>query len=354
MHDIVDHEFFTNGTVPAYVPTSAHDKAPDFRHISRSTSRINLDRLRKRSLLDEEQRSIAVPAASVTLNNSKFSTGAAGNASALNSSAALAQQEREFQKAVQPSSPISALLGAARQPLLMGSANGGPREREQPLIRKLQAAQKARSPQYKLGESRASTLATSVPTHGPIQTYVGDLQDIEEENEPETQEEAFVRRKELEAQKARIVAQMTVERDTNALRQAAETENMENIPPSMKGPASAKTTLEPAKDARSTSQVPIKMHGFDAVEQTLRAAFEAREKGKLFRDPSEPMPFNINKLNTHASSPGQDVNLPDAKVFIVSWVDYCNKYGMGYALTDGTVGVHFNDSTTLILSPDKE
>ena len=27
---------------------------------------------------------------------------------------------------------------------------------------------------------------------------------------------------------------------------------------------------------------------------------------------------------------------------------------MGYALTDGTVGVHFNDSTTIVLSPDKD
>lgn len=49
-----------------------------------------------------------------------------------------------------------------------------------------------------------------------------------------------------------------------------------------------------------------------------------------------------------------DADLPGAKVFIVSWVDYCNKYGMGYALTDGSVGVHFNDSTSMVLSPDKE
>lgn len=57
-------------------------------------------------------------------------------------------------------------------------------------------------------------------------------------------------------------------------------------------------------------------------------------------------------LTTHIS--GDDVDLPEAKVFIVSWVDYCNKYGMGYALTDGSVGVHFNDSTSIVLSPDKE
>ena len=49
-----------------------------------------------------------------------------------------------------------------------------------------------------------------------------------------------------------------------------------------------------------------------------------------------------------------DVDLQVPKVFIVSWVDYCNKYGMGYALTDGSVGVYFNDSTTMILAPDKQ
>lgn len=51
---------------------------------------------------------------------------------------------------------------------------------------------------------------------------------------------------------------------------------------------------------------------------------------------------------------GEDSDLPPAKVFIVSWVDYCNKYGMGYALTDGSVGVHFNDSTSVVLSADKQ
>jgi len=42
------------------------------------------------------------------------------------------------------------------------------------------------------------------------------------------------------------------------------------------------------------------------------------------------------------------------KVFIVSWVDYCNKYGMGYALTDGSIGVHFNDGSSMVLSPSRQ
>jgi hypothetical protein len=78
------------------------------------------------------------------------------------------------------------------------------------------------------------------------------------------------------------------------------------------------------------------VNGFDAAAETLCAAFDALARHQLFRDPSD------------------DVDLPEEQVFIASWVDYCNKYGMGYALTDGSVGVHFNDSTTLVLAADKQ
>ena len=88
--------------------------------------------------------------------------------------------------------------------------------------------------------------------------------------------------------------------------------------------------------ALPAAKATTKPNTFDVTFQTLNSAFSARSVGKLFRDPAE------------------DENLPKERVFIVSWVDYCNKYGMGYALTDGSVGVHFNDTTTLILSPDKK
>ena len=44
LHEIVDHQFFTQGPVPSYIPTSAHDSAPDFRHISKAASDSNLRR----------------------------------------------------------------------------------------------------------------------------------------------------------------------------------------------------------------------------------------------------------------------------------------------------------------------
>jgi len=62
LHEIVDHTFFTQGPVPSYIPTSAHDNAPDFGRITKSVSDNNLKRLRKYSLLDVDH---TVPSSSL-------------------------------------------------------------------------------------------------------------------------------------------------------------------------------------------------------------------------------------------------------------------------------------------------
>lgn len=40
--------------------------------------------------------------------------------------------------------------------------------------------------------------------------------------------------------------------------------------------------------------------------------------------------------------------------WVSKWVDYSDKYGLGYALCDNSVGVLFNDQTRLILCEDGE
>lgn len=316
LHEILEHIWFTRGIVPSRIPITAHDVAPNFSHITRTVSEVNLANLRRAALLDDETASIAVPSAPT-----------ASKSRSTSASTSLAQQEKEFQKAVQPGSPISALLSSARQPLLVAPTMS---RGEQPLIRKLQAAkvQAARSPGRELRQ--------------------GGLQNIEEEQEAAGTRAEEQRKKELESQKARIVAQMV---PTSA---PGSSDDQENIPPrehrgrnekarekastrdAGTGPLNLRKALaDPALLPSSHSGQTVKVSGFEAAAQVLTAAFEARAAGKVFRDPRA------------------DLDLPDPKVFIVSWVDYCNKYGMGYALTDGSVGVHFNDSTTIVLSPDK-
>ena len=45
--------------------------------------------------------------------------------------------------------------------------------------------------------------------------------------------------------------------------------------------------------------------------------------------------------------------IPDGpKVWVKKWVNYSNKYGIGYMLSNGSAGVYFNDSTKIICDKD--
>jgi polo-like kinase 1 len=40
------------------------------------------------------------------------------------------------------------------------------------------------------------------------------------------------------------------------------------------------------------------------------------------------------------------------EVFIKKWVNYSDKYGIGYILTNDSTGVYFNDNTKITLHSD--
>jgi cell cycle serine/threonine-protein kinase CDC5/MSD2 len=209
LHNILDHTFFTRGIIPGFIPVSARDAPPDFRHISPLVSQANLARLRQACQLDGE----------VAPNTSRNSEPPAPSVSSATSS--LAQQEREFQKAVQPGSPISALLSSARQPLMVAPVGGTTIRGEPTLLRKLQAAKK--------DAARSPVKANKVGSR---------LQEITEEGGPgdgfERREEE-VRMKELQSQKARIVAQMVPAQASRV--PESPFEDTENIPVPASEPA---------------------------------------------------------------------------------------------------------------------
>jgi len=49
-------------------------------------------------------------------------------------------------------------------------------------------------------------------------------------------------------------------------------------------------------------------------------------------------------------APGAEPVAPS--LWVNLWVDYSNKYGLGYLLSDGSCGVHFNDYTKIVLHPN--
>lgn len=105
----------------------------------------------------------------------------------------------------------------------------------------------------------------------------------------------------------------------------------------------------------ASPQKPSKLRGYEEVASTLDDAFKCLEVGKRWRKPGKSiaLQFTVTVLILCLLSEDYE-HLKGPQVYIQSWVDYCNKYGMGYALTNGCVGVHFNDSTTMILSADKQ
>lgn len=180
LHEILDHLFFTQGPVPSCIPSTAHDFPPDFSSITPPMSDSNLRRLRRFALLDQGANVVSSNSGTISQNsNSKTMT------------STIQQQEKEFQKAIQPGSPISALLSSARQPLVMGvsqsppdNVGAVPNPKESALLRKLQAAKES-----------------------PLRRNY-----INADEEPNAEDDKKAR-KELEAQKARIVAQMAPVRE---------------------------------------------------------------------------------------------------------------------------------------------
>ena len=65
--------------------------------------------------------------------------------------------------------------------------------------------------------------------------------------------------------------------------------------------------------------------------------------------------MSVIVLTASFPSPDEAEDPASTPVFWVSkWVDYSDKYGLGYQLCDTSVGVLFNDSTRLILGADGE
>ncbi|KAJ3027347.1 UNVERIFIED_CONTAM: Cell cycle serine/threonine-protein kinase cdc5/MSD2 [Siphonaria sp. JEL0065] len=100
--------------------------------------------------------------------------------------------------------------------------------------------------------------------------------------------------------------------------------------------SSPKPTVLPQRQLQrhQPQQHPPQRNTLNAMYKYIRSAFAAVESGEY------QMPLKIE----------QEHLVPD--VFIIKWIDYSNKYGLGYQLQDGTIGVYFNDSTSILLSVD--
>ncbi|XP_034276515.2 serine/threonine-protein kinase PLK1 [Pantherophis guttatus] len=98
----------------------------------------------------------------------------------------------------------------------------------------------------------------------------------------------------------------------------------------------------------------------------LEKVCEKEDKASTLQEPEQPLPcyladllqqlMRVNACRPSEKTPVRQEEAEDPAcipIFWVSkWVDYSDKYGLGYQLCDNSVGVLFNDSTRLIMYSD--
>ncbi|KNC56230.1 plk/plk-unclassified protein kinase [Thecamonas trahens ATCC 50062] len=108
-----------------------------------------------------------------------------------------------------------------------------------------------------------------------------------------------------------------------------------------KAKAKATASATDAADARPSSGSAGTTKADDDDSAALRAMHDKLTKSFAL--------MNSGKAAAAAAAPDGAIPSEPAK-WVIKWVDYSNKYGLGYQLSDGTIGVYFNDSTKIVLS----
>ncbi|KAJ1430239.1 hypothetical protein B484DRAFT_52587 [Ochromonadaceae sp. CCMP2298] len=89
--------------------------------------------------------------------------------------------------------------------------------------------------------------------------------------------------------------------------------------------------------------------GVQDVQSTGGCGDGGMSMGALMGAVGAGMPAQAQGVQGQAASQGE---VSAAKVWVVRYVDYTSKYGLGFLFNTGSAGVYFNDSTKIVLSAD--
>ncbi|KAK9238512.1 kinase-like domain-containing protein [Lipomyces kononenkoae] len=127
------------------------------------------------------------------------------------------------------------------------------------------------------------------------------------------------------------------------------TTNIRQLSEQAKEAVTRKLTAVVSKIKTSPSKPPLRLLDRNVAASGLshRLADDglAKESVYLLRETIENL-----ALGLAGKSIIEDDTTKPISGFVSQWVDYSNKYGMGYQLVDGCSGVYFNDSTSVVLS----
>ncbi|CAD6919455.1 unnamed protein product [Tilletia controversa] len=305
--EIMNHPWFCAGTFPASVPSTATEADPCIARLPRDQSLHNFALLKIASHwnpdaddLAEEEAEDVDPLASEKRAREQLRDQETQEEQR-------DQLDKAFERAIQPGSPISALIKAGRQPLVKaGHVQTMPLTRSSTRSLARQASAMSISGKHQhidSGNGRRYDKENAEPNHGARTLRNGkDGNGVEERR--------------LLQEKARLVA---------------------DVGPAPLGSAGSGTG----------SQLSDTVSGPEAVISRLTSALERFDADQLYEEAAVDL-VEQQPVVEDGQIVGRQPEMPRA--FVISWLDESSKWGLAYALSDGSVGCYFRDGSTMAFS----
>ena len=86
-------------------------------------------------------------------------------------------------------------------------------------------------------------------------------------------------------------------------------------------------------------------NSLDSIDKTLNIDEEIIKNSKKYDKNIKSIPSKSNIIHNEQSENINDIS-------VTKWMDYTSKYGLGYVLSNGHVGLYFNDGTKIIYRPN--
>ncbi|SNX85011.1 related to CDC5 - Serine/threonine-protein kinase [Melanopsichium pennsylvanicum] len=384
---IMNHAWFQCGPVPLTIPPTAIQGTPFLPPITARESARNLELLKRQACWDDRADDLVEDAISNNVGSADeiYSDAHEPVQVMMDPRSELQQAEhaeerrekmdREAHHAIQPESPISALLKAGRQPLIKApahppqsfarstanslakqlssltisrsngaGANGaganaaavgaGDKENANPMMAPPPAAAVVGRPEFGRMYSRNTNLATA-SSH---------------------QDQALV------AQKARLVtntapttATLTRPLSTATLNDqyTTTTTTTTTCAGGLVSSSSRATLASIGSSTAIGSGTKKTKTSIETIISHLETALCCLDSNQLYIPPSSSAMDEVRYVCKPCELNGVRIGPETPKTFLISWLDHSERYGLGYALSDGTVGVYFRDATSMVLAANK-
>ncbi|SPO26424.1 related to CDC5 - Serine/threonine-protein kinase [Ustilago trichophora] len=355
---IMNHAWFYSGLVPLSIPSTAKEGQPFLPSITARESARNLELLKRQACWDDRADDLLEDAASgfpEVYSDAQEPVEVIVDARSELQQAEQAEErrekmDREFNHAIQPESPISALLKAGRQPLLKAPApppQSFARSTANSLAKQLSSLTLSRGTAAQADKENANPMAPPNPPAAAARPEFGRMYSRNTNVAP--QDERAV------AQKARLVTSTSA---TTATGTAGPTRPLSTASSlneyNALAPSSSRATLASVGSSTAlASGVKKTKTSIEVIISHLESALSCLEANQLYTPPSTSAVDAIRFVDKACELNGTRIVPESPKTFLISWLDHSERYGLGYALSDGTVGVYFRDATSMVLSASK-